>query len=98
MIWRGSQVNGSTAPAINATKEKLRVYPLAKKDNPPKMTFIDVSGKPFNTIHAMDADFFDEVNERRPARARRRARIRRFSVNWRPSASRRASPSSPMRG
>ena len=62
VIWRGSQVDGSTAPAINATKKDLRVYPLAKKDNPPKMTFIDVSGKPFDTIHAMDAHFFDEVN------------------------------------
>ena len=62
VIWRGSQVNGSTAPAINATKSTLRVYPLAKKDNPPKMTFINVSGKPFNTIHAMDSHFFDEVN------------------------------------
>jgi hypothetical protein len=62
VIWRGSQVDGSTAPAINATKEKLRVYPLAKKDNPPKMTVINVSGKPFNTIHAMDAKFFEEVN------------------------------------
>ena len=62
VIWRGAQVNGSTAPAINATKEKLRVYPLAKEDNPPKMTFINVTGKPFNTIHTMDAHFFEEVN------------------------------------
>ena len=62
VIWRGSQVDGSTAPAINATRKDLRVYPLAQKDNPPKMTFINVSGKPFNTIHAMDAHFFDEVN------------------------------------
>jgi hypothetical protein len=62
VIWRSAQVNGSTASAINATKEKLRVYPLAKKDNPPKMTFINVSGKPYNTIHSMDARFFEEVN------------------------------------
>ena len=62
VIWRGSQVDGSTAPAIAATKKDLRVYPLAKKDSPPEMTFINVSGKPFNTIHSMDARFFDEVN------------------------------------
>ena len=63
VIWRGAQVNGDTGPAVNETKKTLRVYPLAKKDNPPKMTFINVSGKEFNTIHSMDADFFVKVNE-----------------------------------
>ncbi len=63
VIWRGAQVDGSTAPAVKATKETLRVYPLAQKDNPPEMTFINVSGKPFNTIHAMDARFYEEVNQ-----------------------------------
>lgn len=63
IIWRGAQVDGSTAPAINATKEKMRVYPLAKKNNPPKMKFINVSGEQFNTIHGMDYRFYEEVNE-----------------------------------
>jgi len=63
VIWRGQQLNGDTAPAVNETKKTLKVYPLAKKDNPPKMNFINVSGKPFNTIHAMDYRFFEEVNE-----------------------------------
>ncbi len=63
VIWRGNQVDGSTAPAIEATKKAMRVYPLAKKDSPPKMKFINVSGDQFNTIHAMDASFYDEVNE-----------------------------------
>lgn len=63
LLWRGSQVDGSTRPAIDATKKAFRVYPLAKKDNPPEMTFIDVSGKEFNTIHAMDYTFFEDVNE-----------------------------------
>ena len=27
------------------------------------MNFVNVSGKAFNTIHAMDFSFFDEVNE-----------------------------------
>lgn len=63
VIWRGAQVNGSTAPAIAETKKMFRIYPLAEKDSPPKMTFIDVSGKDFDTIHSMDAHFFDEVNE-----------------------------------
>ena len=62
VIWRGSQVDGSTAPAIETTKKTFKIYPLSQKDNPPEMTFINVSGKPFDTIHAMDAHFYDEVN------------------------------------
>jgi len=62
VIWRGAKVDGSTAPAVNETRKNLRVYPLAQKDNPPEMTFINVSGKEFNTIHAMDYRFFEEVN------------------------------------
>lgn len=63
LLWRGSQVEGSTKPAIDATKKAFRVYPLDQKDNPPEMTFIDVSGKDFDTIHAMDYTFYEEVNE-----------------------------------
>ena len=63
LIWRGSQVEGSTKPAVDATKNTFRVYPLARKDSPPTMTFIDVSGKPFPTIHAMDGNLYEEVNQ-----------------------------------
>ncbi|HUT93785.1 MAG TPA: DUF1254 domain-containing protein [Thermoguttaceae bacterium] len=63
VIWRGFQVNGDTRPAVEATRQQFRMYPLAQADNPPDMTFINVSGKNFNTIHAMDYTFFEEVNE-----------------------------------
>jgi len=63
VAWRGFQVNGSTEPAVDATKAMFRVYPLSKKDNPPKMTFINVSGTEHNTIHRMDYGFWEEVNE-----------------------------------
>jgi hypothetical protein len=63
VIWRGFQKNGDPTPAVAETKRLFRIYPLAKKDSPPKMKFINVSGKPFNTIHSMDYKFWDEVNE-----------------------------------
>lgn len=63
IAWRGFQVNGSTKPAIDATKAKFRIYPLSKKDNPPKMNFINVSGVPHNTIHRMDFGYWEELNE-----------------------------------
>jgi hypothetical protein len=63
VIWRGFQVDGSTKPAVDATKKNFRIYPLSQKDNPPKMTFVNASGKFFNTIHRMDYNIFEEINE-----------------------------------
>jgi hypothetical protein len=62
VIWRGFLKDGDPKAAVEATKERFRVYPLADKDNPPKMTFTNVSGVAFNTLHAMDYSFFEEVN------------------------------------
>jgi len=63
VIWRGFQVDGSPKPAVETTKKLVRVYPLSQKDSPPKMNFVHVSGKSFNTIHRMDAEIFNEINE-----------------------------------
>ena len=62
VIWRGSQVDGSAKPAIDETKKLFRMYPLSKKDNPPKMNFVNMSGKYHNTIHRMDYGYWEEVN------------------------------------
>ena len=62
VVWRGFPVNGSTKPAVEATKAKFRIYPLSQKDNPPKMNFINVSGTEHNTIHRMDYGYWEEVN------------------------------------
>lgn len=62
VVWRGFQVEGSTEEAVTATKEKFRMYPLSQKDNPPEMTFKNVSGIPHNTIHRMDFEYWEELN------------------------------------
>ncbi|NLR91956.1 DUF1254 domain-containing protein [Flammeovirga agarivorans] len=62
VIWRGFQKDGSPLPAVNATKETYKVYPLSQKKNPPKMNFVNVSGKSFNTIHRMDEKIYEEIN------------------------------------
>jgi hypothetical protein len=61
-IWRGFIVNGSTKPAVETTKKFVKVYLLAQAKNPPPMKFINISGKAYNTIHANDFTFFEEVN------------------------------------
>jgi len=62
VIWRGFQVDGSPKPAVESTKKTFRVYPLSKKDNPPRMKFVNASGKFNNTIHRMDYGIWEEIN------------------------------------
>lgn len=60
---RGFVVNGDPKPGVDGIKQKLRIYPLAQAADPPATNFIDVSGKVFNTIHAVDFSYFEEVNQ-----------------------------------
>ena len=63
LLWRGFQVDGDPKPAVENIKANARIYPLAKADNPPKQKFINLSGREYNTIHANDITFYEEVNE-----------------------------------
>jgi hypothetical protein len=60
MCLRGYIENGSTANAVSIIK-KTKVYPLAQKDNPRETTFINVSGKPVNTLFPTDERLFHNL-------------------------------------
>jgi len=62
MFYRGFLDNGSTKTSLDNTRKFFKVYSLADAKNPPPMKFINVSGKEFNTIHANDFHFYEEVN------------------------------------
>ncbi len=62
LFMRGSIDNGIDA-AVKNIKDNLKIYPLAKKDNPPKMEFINGSKKSFNTIHSNDYSFYEHLND-----------------------------------
>ena len=63
LILRGLLVDGRPEAPTRTFKEGLKVYPLSAADNPPVMEFVSGSGKSFNTIHANDAEFYEEVAE-----------------------------------
>ena len=48
--------------ASEGFKKGFNCYPLALADNPPKQKFLNLSGKQFNTIHANDGHYYDELN------------------------------------
>ncbi len=61
LVFRGFLVDGDPRPAVENSKQHFRVYPLTHAADPPSMTFLDISGKAWNTIAATDASFFEEV-------------------------------------
>jgi hypothetical protein len=74
-VWvfmRTSIAKGLDSAAKNV-KDNLCIYPLTKKDNPPKMEFINASGKAFNTIHSNDYTFYRYAGsgDERPVRRHR---------------------------
>mgnify|MGYP000016461189 CR=1 FL=1 len=62
LILRGFLVDGKPDFSSNLFRTGLKVYSLAKASNPPKMEFLNGSGKEFNTIHANNFDFFEELH------------------------------------
>jgi len=62
LILRGFLKNGRPDFSSNLFRTGLKVYPLAKAANPPKMKFLNGSKKPFNTIHANNYEFFEELH------------------------------------
>ncbi len=61
VILRGSIAKGLHVAARNI-KDNLRIYPYSKRENPPPMEFISASSKSFNTVHANDFNFYEEIN------------------------------------
>ena len=59
---RGYLKHGIDA-AVKNIKDNLKVYPLAKKNNPPKMEFSNITGvEGFNQVPPNDFSFYEDLN------------------------------------
>mgnify|MGYP000570823790 CR=1 FL=1 len=63
MFLRAIVQDGDLKAALEPLRTGFRIYPLSKLDNPPKGRVVEVSGKKFNTIHANDVTFYDEIDQ-----------------------------------
>jgi hypothetical protein len=61
-IARGFLKDGKPDFSSEMFRNGLKIYPLAKAANPPKMEFLNGSGKAFNTIGSNDFNFFEELH------------------------------------
>jgi len=62
LILRGFLVDGKPDAAAELFRTGLKIYPLARKDAPQEMEFINASGVKLNTIHANNVKFYDELS------------------------------------
>jgi hypothetical protein len=60
---RGFLKDVKTDAAVDMWTKGLKIYPLSKKDNPPKLEVINGTGIIMNTVHANDETFFEEIAE-----------------------------------
>ena len=65
-VWcflRSSVKDGAVDKAASLCTDNVKVYPLAKFKNPPKMKFVSASGKAFNTIHPNNIEFYYHLDK-----------------------------------
>ncbi len=71
VVWNFMRgyVRGSVQDPANVKRSadnilnNLKVYPLAKKDDPPKTEFVNMTGKHYNTVPPNDFSYFERLNE-----------------------------------
>jgi hypothetical protein len=61
-IARGFLKDGSPEFSSKLFRDGIKIYSLAKKDNPPDMEFYNGSTVKFNTIHSTNFDFYKELH------------------------------------
>ena len=61
LILRGFLVDGKPNAAATQFRSSLKIYPLSIASHPPAMQFIDGSAKAYNTIHANNYVFYEEI-------------------------------------
>ena len=61
LILRGFLKDGKPDHASNMWRTGLKIYPLKDAKKPKKMKFVNGSGKYFNTVHANDYEFYEEL-------------------------------------
>ena len=62
LILRGFLVDGKPDAASKMFREGVKVYSLSKAANPPAMEFFNGSKVPYNTVHANNFEFYEELD------------------------------------
>ncbi|MEC4750464.1 DUF1254 domain-containing protein [Methylomicrobium sp. Wu6] len=61
--WRSFLVNGDPKPGVELVKKFTKIYPLSQAAKPPQLKFVDLSGKPFNTVAPANYGFWELLDQ-----------------------------------
>lgn len=61
--WRSFLVDGDPKPGVEEVKKLAKIYPLGQVANPPKLNFVNMSGKPFNMVGPAGYQFWELLNQ-----------------------------------
>lgn len=61
--WRSFLVDGDPKPGVDLVKKHTKIYPLSQAANPPKLTFVNMSGKPFNMVGPSGYRLWEMLNQ-----------------------------------
>jgi hypothetical protein len=61
VAWRSFLVDGDPKPGVEAIKKTMKIHRLGQPARPP-LTFIDMSGKPFNMVAPADFRFWEMLH------------------------------------
>ena len=61
VIWRSFLVNGDPKPGVEMVKKFTKIYSLGQAANLLKLTFVDMSEKPFNMVNPADYPSYWEL-------------------------------------
>jgi len=61
-LLRAFPTDDDPQAGVKNVKRNLKIYRLSEADDPPPTEFVNWSGRSFNTIHANNFEFYEEVN------------------------------------
>jgi hypothetical protein len=63
IAWRTFLKDGDPKPGVDEVKKLTKIYPLSQADNPPKLNFVNMSGKTFCMVGPGDDRFWEMLNQ-----------------------------------
>lgn len=63
VAWRSFLVDGDPKPGVEEVKKLTKIYLLGQASNPPKLTFVNMSGKPFNMVGPSGYQFWEMLHQ-----------------------------------
>lgn len=63
IAWRTFLENGDPKPGVERVKQLTRIYRLSQATDRPRLNFVNVSGRDFNTVAPADYSFWEDLHQ-----------------------------------